>query len=70
METVYCPVIKGQVDGTTCLEIVSVSERIAKPTLLPDGVEWNEEMREMCFHCKWHDDLGENETAEDRAKLI
>jgi len=26
MKTVYCPVIDGQIDGTTCTEIVDVAD--------------------------------------------
>ena len=68
METVYCPVIKGQIDGVSCLEIVSVADRVLRPTVLPKGIVWSEEAQQKCLHCKWHDDLAEGETAEDRAK--
>ena len=46
MITVYCPVMEKQVDGDTCLEIVLVTDRVAKPTILPDGIEWSEKQRE------------------------
>ena len=55
--TVFCPVINGQIDGTTCLEIVLVADREAKPTILPKGVEWNEEQRKKCLTCKYHNDV-------------
>ena len=57
MKTVYCPVVNGQVNGDTCLEIVLVADRYAKPTVLPDEVKWSEEMRQKCLSCKWHDDV-------------
>ena len=57
METVYCPVIDGQIDGTSCLEIVLVADREAKPTILPKGVIWNEEQRNKCLACKYHADI-------------
>ena len=57
MKTVYCPVIDGQIDGTSCLEIVLVADREAKLSILPDGVIWNEEQRERCLACKYHEDL-------------
>lgn len=57
MITVYCPVMEKQVDGDTCLEIVLVTDRVAKPTILPDGIEWSEKQREKCLRCPYHDDL-------------
>ena len=45
MKTVYCPVVNGQVNGDTCLEIVLVADRYAKPTVLPDEIKWSEEVR-------------------------
>lgn len=56
-DTVFCPVMNRQVDGTTCLEIVLVTDREAKPTILPEGLEWNEEQRQKCLACKYHDDI-------------
>ncbi len=56
MKTVYCPVINGQIDGTTCLEIVLVADKEAKPTILPKGVVWNDEQCKKCLACKYHDD--------------
>ena len=46
MNTVFCPVTGGQVDGTTCLEIVLVADHEAKPSILPNGITWSEEQRE------------------------
>lgn len=57
METVYCPVLDRQVDGTTCLEIVLVADGEMKPTILPKGLEWNEDVRAKCISCPYHDDL-------------
>lgn len=57
MKTVHCPVINGQVDGATCLEIVLVANQEAKPSILPKSIEWNEEQREKCLRCQWHADI-------------
>ena len=60
MNTVYCPVIDGQIDGTTCLEIVQVADGELNKRLLddiPEVTEWNEEQRQKCLHCKWHNDI-------------
>jgi hypothetical protein len=57
--TVFCPVINGQIDGTTCLDIVLVADREAKPTILPKGVEWSEEQCKKCLACKYHADIEE-----------
>ena len=39
MKTVYCPVINGQIDGSSCFEIVLVADREAKPSILPQSIE-------------------------------
>ena len=57
METVSCPVLKGQVNGTICLEIVLVTDREANHSVLPSSIKWTEEMREICKACKYHDDV-------------
>nr|DAI01976.1 MAG TPA: RING finger and CHY zinc-binding protein, Metal-binding, Nucleus, Zinc-finger [Caudoviricetes sp.] len=57
METVYCPVLNRQVDGTTCLEIVLVTDREIKASTLPKEIEWSEEVRAKCLSCPYHDDL-------------
>lgn len=61
MKTVFCPVLNGQVDGNTCLEIVLVADREAKPTILQAGIEWNEEQRQKCLKCPYHADLEDGE---------
>lgn len=55
--TVFCPVTNGQIDGTTCLDIVLVADREAKPSILPEGVKWSEEQRQKCLACKYHADI-------------
>ncbi len=60
MITVYCPVIDGQIDGTTCLEIVQVADGELNERLLndiPEVMQWNEEQRQKCLNCKWHADV-------------
>lgn len=60
MKTVYCPVINGQVDGSTCFEIVLVADHEAKPSILPQSIEWNDKQREKCLKCPYHNDLEED----------
>jgi hypothetical protein len=57
MNTVFCPVINRQIDGTSCFEIVLVADKEMKPTILPKGVKWNEEQRRKCLACKYHADI-------------
>lgn len=57
MNTVYCPVMDRQVDGTICLEIVLVADREMKASTLPKGVYWDEEQRQKCLSCPYHNDL-------------
>ncbi len=66
MKTVYCPVMKKQIDGTTCLEIVLVADNEMKPQILPVDLEWNATKRNDCLCCMWHSDLKYGETVEDR----
>ena len=56
-KTVFCPVKNGQANGTECLEICIVADREAKPTILPEGIAWDEEQRQLCLNCKYHADL-------------
>lgn len=53
-DTVYCPVIQGQIDGTSCYEITLVADKWIKPSVLPQSIEWNEELRKICNACKYH----------------
>lgn len=60
MKTVYCPVIDGQIDGTTCMEIVDVADGLISKGILEDydpAIPWSEEQRQKCLNCKWHADL-------------
>lgn len=57
--TVFCPVINGQIDGATCLDIVLVADKEAKPSILPKGIEWDEEQRKKCQSCIYHADIEE-----------
>ena len=57
--TVFCPVINGQIDGATCLDIVLVADKEAKPSILPKGIEWDEEQRKKCQACIYHADIEE-----------
>lgn len=62
MKTVYCPVIDGQVDGTTCLEIVEVADGRIDKKIFADydkKFTWNEEQRQKCLACKWHEDISD-----------
>ncbi len=57
METVFCPVLKNEINGTDCLIICDVADRLLKPTVLPKGIEWNDQQREKCKSCEYHADL-------------
>ena len=60
MNTVFCPVIGEQVDGITCLEICLVADDMVKECILEDYdpiIPWNEEQRQKCLNCPYHDDL-------------
>ncbi|MCI8387035.1 MAG: hypothetical protein HFE63_01030 [Clostridiales bacterium] len=57
MKTVYCPVIDDQINGSDCILIVDVAEHLIKPSALSDRVVWNEEQRQKCLKCQYHDDL-------------
>lgn len=60
MKTVYCPVINGQIDGTTCQEIVDVADGMLSERILEDydvKTVWNEEQRQKCLVCPYHADL-------------
>ena len=48
--TVFCPVINRQIDGATCLVIVLVADREAKPSILPSGVTLIQRRRKFSPH--------------------
>ena len=57
MKTVYCPVKGDQIDGGDCLIVCDVADRLIKPSVLPEGIEWNEEQRATCQACQYHADI-------------
>ena len=60
MKTVYCPVIDGQIDGTTCMEIVDVVDGLINERILDDIEEvtvWNDEQKQKCLNCPYHADV-------------
>ena len=57
MRTVYCPVLERQINGTECLEVVLVADRmISAETLLPE-LRWDEVQRQTCLRCYYHADV-------------
>ena len=60
MKTVYCPVKGAPINGTDCIIICDVAEKMIKPSMIPAGIEWNEEQRRKCLRCQYHDDLDED----------
>lgn len=54
---VYCPIKDDQINGTDCLIMVDITDGLIKPSLVPEGIEWCEELREKCKACKYHDDI-------------
>lgn len=61
MKTVYCPVKAAQVNGTDCMVICDVADRLLNPSALPGGIAWSEEQREWCLKCPYHADLESSE---------
>lgn len=57
MNTVYCPVLQTQVNGADCFKICIVADGEAKPTILSDSIEWNDEQKKKCLNCRYHMDL-------------
>ncbi len=55
-KTVYCPVKQGKINGTDCLVICDVADRMFKPSVIPEGIPWSEEQRQICKQCKYHND--------------
>ena len=54
MKTVYCPVKDAQVNGDDCLIICDVADHMIKPSVLPDGIKWDDRQREKCLKCPYH----------------
>ena len=56
--TVFCPVKNAKINVDDCIIVCDVADGMIKPTVLPDGIVWNEEQRNKCLTCKYHDDIG------------
>ena len=56
MKTVYCPVKDDQINGTDCLVICDIADKLINPTLIPEGIKWDEQQRHKCLACKYHAD--------------
>lgn len=54
IEKVYCPVADNDIDGGDCIIICDVADKMIKPTVLPEGVRWDENQRKKCLNCEWH----------------
>ena len=54
IEKVYCPITDKDIDGGDCIIICDVADKMIKPTVLPEGVIWNEEQCEKCISCQYH----------------
>ena len=57
MKMVYCPIKDGLINGTDCIIMVDITYGLIKPSLVPEGIEWSEELREKCKACKYHNDI-------------
>ena len=57
MKTVYCPIKRDQINGIDCLVTCDVVDHLLKPTVIPEGIVWEENIREICKACKYHDDI-------------
>lgn len=57
MNTVFCPVMEKEIDGTNCLIICDVADKFIKPTVLPEGIKWSEEQRAKCKGGIYHSDI-------------
>ncbi|MBR0281541.1 MAG: hypothetical protein IJQ81_08120 [Oscillibacter sp.] len=63
MNTVECPVIGGQINGDDCYLICEVADNMIKPSVLynqpsvlPEGVIWNDALKAKCLNCQYHSD--------------
>lgn len=56
MKTVLCPVTGKQIDGDSCYCTVLVVDGEAPETTLPEGIILNDETRQTCLSCKYHED--------------
>ena len=53
MDTVFCPVANRDIDGGDCVVICDVADRMIKPTVLPEDIQWDEEQRAKCLAPRW-----------------
>lgn len=56
-KTVFCPVKKGQIDGSDCYLVCEVADGMLLDEFVPEAIVWNEDQRQKCLKCKYHDDV-------------
>ncbi len=69
MKTVFCPVMGKAVNGTDCLIICDVADKLINPRVLPEGVEWSEEQRKKCKECQYHADITYTHKSERKTNM-
>ena len=57
MKTVFCPLKNNQINGIGCLVVCDVVEKMLAPSAIPEGINWNEDMRVVCKACPYHNDI-------------
>lgn len=57
MKTVYCPVKEGRINGIDCLVMCDVADGLINQTMIPEGIQWDEQQRRKCLACKYHADI-------------
>lgn len=62
MKTVYCQLKNNQINGDDCYLLCAIADEEVSSRVLPVGVDdWNEEQRQKCLSCKYHNPLEDNE---------
>lgn len=62
MKTVYCPIKNDQINGDDCYLLCAIANEEVSSRVLPSGVDhWDEEQRQKCLKCKYHEVLNDEE---------
>lgn len=54
VDKVYCPLVNEEIEGIDCIENSDVAAGMIKEETLPQKYKKEENWREICKNCKYH----------------
>lgn len=54
LKKVFCPVLRGEIDGYDCFDAALVFEGVSPLSELPEEISFTDKNQEICLECKYH----------------